>query len=305
MKTLFALLLSLLFSAAHAETTAVIKEVDANNKVIAIQAKGGETKPGDRWVWQSGDESCVFQVYTVRGSIASAKSSECESIKKVKSGQDLKLSLIDTEAPAPVVTPTAQPKRPDRVEKPRNNPDLPTDNEEWYILFGGGFAGAAYQGKFKDTVKAIDDLPGSTKRTGGLAMELGVYFPTSSFKSMIGGNIELTGDGYSNETAAGDYRASIGQALVAISAYRFFGENIGNGWFIRGDLGVAKTTMILEQPGLSNQLTEKTGFGALFGGGYAIPCGTETRVLFFINMSGRSFGGDRFRTLTLGADFLF
>lgn len=301
MKTLFALFIALQINTAFADTTAVIKEVDANNKVIAIQAKGGETKPGDRWVWQSGDESCVFQVYTVRGSVASAKSSECESIKKVKSGQDLKMSLIEAEVEAPV-TPLAQAKRPEKI---RSNPDLPTDNEDWYILFGGGFAGASYQGQFKDTIKFIDDLPGSTKRTGGLAMDFGVYFPIGGHKSMIGGNIELTGDGYSNDTTAGEYRVSIGQALVAVSAYRFFGENIGNGWFLRGDLGVAKTTLIYQQPSTSNQLIEKTGFGALFGGGYAIPCGTETRVLFFINMSGRTFGGDRFRTMTLGADFLF
>lgn len=302
MASLLALLF--VFQVAYAETTATVKEVDVKNKVMALQAQGGETKPGDRWVWQSGDDSCTFQVYTVRGSIASAKSTECEGIKKIKSGQDLKLSLIDSEPAAPVAPPAAVQQQ-KRVEKVRNNPDLPTDNEPWYILFGGGFAGATYKGKFKDTIQMVDDLPGSTKRIGGLALDLGVYFPTSSFKSMIGGNLEMTSDSYTNEATAGDYRVSIGQALIAMSYYHFFGANIGNGWFLRGDIGLARAVMILEQPSAKNQLTEKSGFGALLGAGYAIPCGTETRVLFFFDISGRTFGGDRFTTATLGADFLF
>lgn len=291
------ILLALLFTLqAHAETTATIKEVDANNKVIAIEPqKGGATKPGDRWVWESGDDSCIFQVYTVRGAIGSAKSSECDGIKKIKSGQNLKLSLIDAEAAAP--TPVMPSK------KERHNPDLPTDNESWYVLFGGGLSSNTYQGKFKDTIKQIDDLPGTTSR-GSLTFDLGFYFPLSNFKTMIGGSWEGTGDVYVNDNS-GKYSATISQGLYTISLMHFFGANIGNGWFLRGDAGLAKSIMILEQPGTSNQVTDKSGFGALLGGGYSIPCGIETRVLFFLNVASRNYGGDRFVTTTLGADFLF
>lgn len=299
MTFLFALLFATQVHAAEGPA-AVIKEVDAKNKVIAIEPKAG-TKAGDRWVWETDEESCTFQVYTVRGTVASARTEECESIKKVRNGQKVRLSLIDVEETTPVAksapTPAAQ------QEPYRPSSDLPTINESWYLLFGGGISGATYQGEYKNTVKLMEDTSG-TKGHLAMSIDLGFYFPLKNNLTMIGGIIDSTGDVYTVKDN-GDYTLSISQALYGASVHHFFGKNIGNGWFVRGDLGLAKASARLETPIGDASAKNKSGFGLTAGGGYSMPCGSETRVMFFLNLSSRHFGSDRFTVSTLGANFLF
>lgn len=304
---MLSLLLQVLFVtpifAAEVNSTATIKQVDAKNKVISIEAKSG-TQAGDRWMWQSGDEICVFQVYTVRGAVAQARSAECESIKKIKSGQNLKLSVVDEEKVAATLPlpPSVSDKR--KIVRERRNPDLPTDNESWYLLFGGGVSSHSYQGEFKDTIKAIDDLNGKTSRSMGATIDLGVYWPVNHHKSMLGVGIESSAEQYSNnDQTSGDVTATITQRLLAFSAIHSFGQNLGDGWFVRGDAGIAQASIIFDDLFVGSKT--KSGMGLLLGGGYGIPIGMDTRVLLFLNVSTRHFDSKRFTVSTLGADFLF
>lgn len=291
--------------AAEPGSAAKVKDVDVKNKVISLEAKGG-TQAGDRWVWHSGEESCVFQVYTMRGAIAKARSAECESVKKVKAGETLTLSRVDvvTAKEVPVaepLPPSASDKR--KIERVRKNPELPTDNESWYIQFGAGATGNSYQGEFKDTVKAVDDLNGKTSRAIGFGMDLGFYWPLANYKTLLGVRIEASGDRYTNNSTGTTIDVTIVQRMISFSSQHFFGANVGHGWFVRGDIGSASAMMTYDDLVLSTKT--KTGYGISVGGGYGIAIGDETRLMPFINVSSRHFGSDRFTVSTVGADFLF
>ena len=290
--------------AAESGSTAKVKDVDAKNKVISLEAKGGQA--GDRWVWKTGDESCVFQVYTMRGSISKARSSECESVKKVKVGDVLTLSRIDvvTAKEVPVSEPLPPPASERRkIVRERKNPELPTDNESWYVQLGAGMTGNSYQGQFKDTINAVDDLNGKTSRPIGFGIDFGFYWPLANQKTILGVRVEGSGDRYSNNSTGTTIDVSIIQRLLSFSSQHFFGANVGNGWFVRGDVGTASALMTYDDLIVTSKT--KSGYGLSVGGGYAIPIGDDTRMLFFMNLSSRHFGSDRFTISTLGVDFLF
>ena len=74
---------------------------------------------------------------------------------------------------------------------------------------------------------------------------------------------------------------SISQSLIAFSGYHFFGQNIGDGWYARGDLGLSSFTSYYNS-GTTDNFTSSSetdfGFGTNLGGGYGFRIGTETRM---------------------------
>jgi hypothetical protein len=62
---------------------------------------------------------------------------------------------------------------------------------------------------------------------------------------------------------------------------RFFGSEIGDGFFIRGDAGVAQVTF--EEGFL--KVTSERGFGYLLSVGYAFPVSNESRILVGVSFS--------------------
>jgi hypothetical protein len=157
-----------------------------------------------------------------------------------------------------------------------NDPTLPSINESWYTLWGLGFGSASYSGSLGDVYEDAEDVAGAD-RSATVSMDiLGFYWPLLGHKTMLGFVFNTAGD--SIEFSNGN-EASISTSMLGFSAHHFFGENIGDGWFVRGDVGLARASIDFEIGSDDYDDTSDAGLGLLIGGGYALPIGTETRLL--------------------------
>ena len=83
------------------------------------------------------------------------------------------------------------------------------------------------------------------------------------------------------------------------------GGNIGDGWFLRGDLGLATSSTSLLIDHRLIDLENKSGVGTLFGGGYSMGIGRETRALFGLYTSVRQFRDEGFINIQAHISILF
>ena len=174
-------------------------------------------------------------------------------------------------------------------------------NEWWYAYWGAGWSAPHYPEPEKSLVDGINLLPS----VGHLSLSLdvvGIYFPRKNFKTMLGSVVSLVTDRYSD----GGGSVQLNQYLVSASAMHFFGTNIGNGPFLRGDLGLALVNKQSSGGGLGQTL-EGTGygFGFLAGGGYALPVSEGTRLLFSGSYAIRVVSSGTFGALAFTLGFLF
>jgi hypothetical protein len=153
---------------------------------------------------------------------------------------------------------------------------LKTINESWYTLWGLGFAGTNYSGDLGDAYEVDENSAGADKSVS-LSMDLlGFYWPLEGHKTMLG--FIINGSSDSVKLASG-LKQSITTSLLGFSAHHFFGKNIGDGWFIRGDAGLARSTIDFEYSGTHYNDASNARLGFLVGGGYGFALGRETRLL--------------------------
>lgn len=105
---------------------------------------------------------------------------------------------------------------------------------------------------------------------------LGFYWPLSGNKTMIGFVFNTAGDSIEYTNGA---ETTVTTSMLGFSAHHFFGENIGDGWFVRGDVGLARASIDIDNVYYDLDETTDFGLGLLVGGGYAMPIGEETRLL--------------------------
>lgn len=180
-----------------------------------------------------------------------------------------KVEKVETEA-------DVTPEKSAPVGSQEVNSNLPSANEDWYTLWGIGFGSASYSGSLGDIYEDSEDLAGAD-RSATVSMDiLGFYWPLSGHKTMLGFVFNTAGD--SIEFSNGN-EASISTSMLGFSAHHFFGENIGDGWFVRGDVGIARASIDFEIGSDDYDDTSDAGLGLLIGGGYSLPIGTETRLL--------------------------
>ena len=121
---------------------------------------------------------------------------------------------------------------------------------------------------------------------------------------MLGVIINAVGDSYE---ISGN-KVSIYQYLYSASGMYFFGPNIGSGFFLRGDAGVAQYAISYSGPSSTGSTISdksKAGFGILAGGGYAIPISPETRMLINANLAHRSADSEKVNTVSVTVGLLF
>lgn len=152
---------------------------------------------------------------------------------------------------------------------------LPTKNEDWYFLAGIGPSHANYSGVLGNAYEEDGDASG-VDRTSTINFELAVYWPLSDHKTMLGVASYAVGD--SMEDSAGNEQ-SLYVNLLGFSAYHFFGKNIGDAWFIRGDVGLTAARIDIDYNSANYDGRSDRELGFMFGGGYGFPLGSETRVL--------------------------
>ena len=131
-------------------------------------------------------------------------------------------------------------------------------------------------GELNDALDEIEDIPGVSRGRLGLDI-LGFYWPLADKKSMHGFVINSTSDSLIDDDS--DDRFSIHQHTYSYSYHQFFGANIGDQWFWRGDIGIARFVIDINSSSLNFTEDSDLGIGALVGGGYGFAIGQETRML--------------------------
>ena len=164
--------------------------------------------------------------------------------------------------------------------------------EDWYAYWSFGFANNSYPGDLDSVLDDLEALPGVDRTEGAMDM-FGFYWPVQD-KLNVGFVISGSFDAF--ETPVGDIQ--LNQYLYAASAMKFFGKEIGDGLFLRGDLGFAKASLDVDTAFGSYDSTSDTGFGYLLGVGYGIPVSEDSRVLLSINVSNKDIEGDKLSAVT-------
>jgi hypothetical protein len=278
-KLIFSLLLSL--SALSAEYS--IKSINEDLKVISVTSTGKIDLKKDESL-KVNDGDCTLKIIEIRKDSVLASSKDCAKTK-LNIGQKLVKENSDKEF-----------KDAKKIISKGNG--LQAKNESWYIYWGLGPASIIYDDPAVEAAAntlqanpAVDHL--------SFALDFGVYFPLKT-KIMHGFAISGAVDSYT----VGATELDIFQYLYAYSIQKFFGEHIGDSWFIRGDAGLVKYRSELIGTGVNISSTSDTGFGILFGGGYSKPLSDENRIMFSGNFAIRKAGDDRVDTFAITIGFL-
>ena len=167
--------------------------------------------------------------------------------------------------------------------------------ESWYTNWGLGYAGIEYPA----ALDAVLDLVRSAGADNvSLTLDiLGFYWPTNE-QTIVGFTVHGFGDRYS----AGGDDFQINAYTFSASLMHFVNARIGDGLFIRADLGPSRLTF--DGDGVSS-FESDWGFGGLIGGGYGFPVSRETRILIHVNFAVRRVEGENFNNLGIMLSGLF
>jgi hypothetical protein len=172
---------------------------------------------------------------------------------------------------------TDQTELPDsKSPAPIGSEGLPTINEDWYTLWGLGLAKSAYSGDLGDAYEHQASLSGSHRSLQMSADLFGFYWPLEGHQTMIG---VILSDNSDTIKFSDGHISRLTTSLLAFSTHHFFGKNIGDGWFVRGDIGVASANIHIKDGTNTYDKGSDTPIGVQFGGGYGFAIGAETRLL--------------------------
>jgi hypothetical protein len=168
--------------------------------------------------------------------------------------------------------------------------------ESWYLYFALGYGKAYYPSPLQEAV----DVLGSSSEVShvGISLDLpGIYWPLRNNHTILGGSLNGIGDRF--ET--GGRSIQINQYLLSLSSLNFLTGEIGDGLYLRGDVGMAWLN-VQGSGGLSS--SSSVGFGGLVGGGYAFPVSSETRITQNLNYGVRWVESDSYGSLSVNLGVL-
>lgn len=183
------------------------------------------------------------------------------------------------------------------VNMPRES-SINTKNklETWYTYWGLGYSGASYPEEVQYFLDILKDVPGVSRINMALDI-LGFYWPKNE-QTILGGII----NGWADRYQIDNDNLQINGYLYSISVMRFLNNRIGQGPFIRCDIGAARIVVQMSHYGTESS---DWGFGALFGAGIGFPVTQGTRILLNVNYSFRKIQNDTYGSLQISVGGLF
>ena len=174
--------------------------------------------------------------------------------------------------------------------------------ESWYTYWGLGFSSNSYTGDLKQQVGWSNDDSFSM----GFDF-FGFYWPLQNQQTILGGVYNASTD---RRSKSGSWEHWV-SGQFSISAMHFIQSGIGEGPFVRADLGWGFLSSIDDWGDQWAEDEDTSGPAALFGVGYGLPVGAGgTRILFNVNYALRpgideqySKGSVRALSITVGALF--
>ena len=171
--------------------------------------------------------------------------------------------------------------------------------ESWYIYWGLGYADNAYPDDLEEVLDDLEDLPGVDHLALSLDM-FGFYWPRSD-RTLVGGIVNGSADTY--EVVG--VEMNIYNYLYAFSVIHFLTNRIGQGPFVRADVGFARHVVETNIFGVKDDAVSDWGTGILLGGGMGFPVTSGTRVLLNGNLALRRVEGDVTTTIGISINGLF
>lgn len=168
---------------------------------------------------------------------------------------------------------------------------LLADIESWYTYWAIGVASHDYPSDLEAVIDAAESIPGVERSQPALDI-FGFYWPVNNNTTA---GFVISGSGDRLQDRFDDY-FQINQYLYGLSGMHFFGKEIGDGFFVRGDIGISK--IIYESNFLPDEESDN-GTGYLLGGGFGVPISSSTRILFSLSHSNKTIEGDSYKSTTL------
>ncbi len=181
--------------------------------------------------------------------------------------------------------------------QPVTRPASETKNrlESFYTNWGLGFPFVQYPDELKQTIEQAEEAGFSN---AAIMLDLlGFYFPIGE-KIILGTALNVWGDRYTLD----DTFFQLTSYTIGASTMVFLQDRIGEGFFIRGDVGGARLVLDLSD---ADDITSDWGLGFRIGGGYGIPVSRETRILLHLNYSRRSLDDDILSNFNISLSGLF
>ena len=154
--------------------------------------------------------------------------------------------------------------------------------ESWYTYWGLGYADIKYEDPLDTQLEQLSEQEGVDHISVSVDL-LGLYLPFRD-RHINGFVINAFGDRY--EAGGTDFQIS-GYTL-SFSSIRFLTGTIGNGLFVRGDIGGSRFVVDVD----GNKETSDRGFGFLVGGGFGFNITSGTRLLLNANYAVRKISND-------------
>ena len=170
--------------------------------------------------------------------------------------------------------------------------------ERWYTLWNIGYGQNGYPLELQEFLDDMDvEHP-----TGTTADVLGLYVPLGE-QTLIGTIINANADVY--EWKDGETEVDIYNYIWGASVIHFPNAKIGQGGFVRTDLGLAFVSAEVFYDNKIEQVQSDLGIGILAGGGYAWPIAEGTRLMGGLHFALRRVERDYYMSVgfTLGALF--
>lgn len=172
--------------------------------------------------------------------------------------------------------------------------------ESWYTYWGLGYADIKYGDPLDTILDQLSEQEGVDHVSVSVDF-LGLYLPSKD-RHIYGFVINAFGDRY--EVGGSDFQIS-GYTL-SFSNMRFLTGTIGNGLFIRADIGGSRFVVDVD----GDTETSDWGFGYLVGGGLGFNITSGTRLLLNVNYAVRTIpndetGTDKIKTLGFSVGALF
>ena len=156
--------------------------------------------------------------------------------------------------------------------------------EDWYTLWGAGIASNSYSDIREKEVNRLEQT--DLKMSESKMNAFGFYWPLSE-QEILGviGNGITTSFSSSGNKCYGFKEVAYTDNTLSLSYLKFYGREIGLGWYYRGDLGLNSSKSRYSENKCSDpseftrERDDDNGVAVLLSGGYGFRYSEETRIL--------------------------
>lgn len=168
--------------------------------------------------------------------------------------------------------------------------DAHFSDQDWFAYWALGFGGLSYPSAWQGALESW----GTRQMSLSLDM-LGFYWPVNGRKTLLGFVVNGFGDAWLSRS--GLRMANFNQYVYGFSAWQSLQGRLGDGWFVRADLGPAVSllsTNDMTSGGLS--VSRAVGFGATLGVGFLFGNNSENRFAPSLYYSPRYVEGELYQS---------